>query len=229
MKALHILKSALNKSSTIGIIALISLLPQLAPHIAFAQDFGQPTAKIFEINVLDSSILSQSPKQNENSLSIESVSDSDPLVVNLTAYLNKLGSPMAEHASEIVKQSQWQRALAISYVESHMGKYCFNNNCSGIGGAPGTPTWRKYQTKLDWFIDLNKLLDKPIYSQKYTTFKKMRGVYVQPGSDNWVNGAQKKYDELMKLTKDSEEETRALAQKHFKELATLYTFADIKE
>lgn len=226
MKALLFLKSTLNKSSNIGIIALISLVPQLTPHIALAQDLGQPTAKIFEINVSDSSLLSQSPKQNENSLSIETVTENDPLVVNLTAYLKKHNSPLEPYASEMVKQPQWQRALAISWVESNFCKRHADNNCSGIGVAPGHKSWRKYPTHLEWFKDMAKLMEKPIYKEKYTTFKKMRGVYVQPGSDNWVNGAQKKFNELNQLTLDSENQTRELAQKHFVEIASLYTFTD---
>ncbi len=201
-------------------------MPQLTPHIALAQDLGQPTAKIFEINVSDSSLLSQSPKQNENSLSIETVTENDPLVVNLTAYLKKHNSPLEPYASEMVKQPQWQRALAISWVESNFCKRHADNNCSGIGVAPGHKSWRKYPTHLEWFKDMAKLMEKPIYKEKYTTFKKMRGVYVQPGSDNWVNGAQKKFNELNQLTLDSENQTRELAQKHFVEIASLYTFTD---
>ena len=224
MKALTTLKSAINQSTYLGIAALVSLIPVITPHLAFAaeQTSGQPTAQIFEIT--DPSALDQSPKQNNNSLSIQTVSDNDPLVIKLRAYLVANGSPLDIYAPEIVKQPQWQRALAISFVESNMGKYCFNNNCSGMGGAPGTPSWRKYETKLDWFIDLINLLEKPIYKEKYTTFKQMKGIYVYPGSDSWVYGSQKKYNELMDLTAQAETESRTLAQSHQTELATLTTF-----
>ncbi len=162
----------------------------------------------------------------QNSLTIQTVQENDPLVVNLKQFLKDNDSPLGEYASEIIKQPQWQRALAISYVESHMGRNCFDNNCSGIGVKPGHPSWRKYTTKLDWFIDLNTLLEKPIYKEKYTTFKKMRGIYVNPGSDNWVNGAQQKYNQLMALTEKSENEARALAQTHTSEIALLSTFPE---
>ena len=124
----------------------------------------------------------------------------------------------------MVKLPQWQRALAVSYVESHMGLYCFDNNCSGIGVKPGHPSWRKYPTKLEWFKDLSKLLEKPIYKEKYTTFAKMKGVYVQPGSANWVNGAQKKYNELIALTNEAEQERQEIAQNHAASVLALATF-----
>ncbi|HYV33877.1 MAG TPA: hypothetical protein VE973_03445 [Candidatus Limnocylindria bacterium] len=230
MKALFTFRSAKEQSSTLGIIALISLLPVLVPHIALGaglQTSGNQS-QIFEIKVADSSLLDSTTKtnDNQNSLSIETVTNNDPLVINLKAFLDSNDSPLGEYASEIVKQPQWQRALAISYVESHMGRDCFNNNCSGMGGAPGTPTWRKYSTKLDWFKDLSNLLEKPVYKEKYTTFQKMKGVYVQPGSAAWVNGAQSKYDKLMAITEQSESQRRDLAQQHNLDLAALSTFTD---
>ncbi len=213
MKALFSLKSAIDQSSSkIGIIALVMLIPVIFPRLAFAaelQTVGKQN-QIFEIKITDSGLLSQSPKQNL--LTIETVAQNDPLVIALKQYLKDNDSPLGEYAAEMVKLPQWQRALAISYVESHMGKYCFNNNCSGMGGAPGTPTWRKYQTKLDWFIDLTELLEKPIYKEKYTTFKKMNGVYVQPGSANWINGATKKYNDLIAITSQAEIDRQELAQ-----------------
>lgn len=222
MKALLILKSLVKSSSTIGTIALISLLPQLVPQIAFAQDLGQPTAQIFEINDFDSSILNQSPKQNDNqnSLSIETVSANDPLVISLKEYLKKHNSPLEEYAAEMVLQPQWQRALAISWVESNFCRRHADKNCSGIGVAPGHKLWRKYPTHLDWFKDMTQLMEKPIYKEKYTTFQKMKGIYVQPGSANWVNGAQKKYNELMEMTEEAESQR----QKKALEVVAIYTF-----
>lgn len=199
------------------------------PHLALAaelQTAGQTKAQIFEIKVSDPNLVIQTLKTNDsNSLTIDSIQDNDPLVVKLKAYLEKNDSPLGIYADQIILQPQWQRALAISYVESHMGRDCFDNNCSGIGVKPGHPSWRKYQTKLDWFVDLNTLLEKPIYKEKYTTFAKMKGVYVQPGSANWVNGAQRKYDELMAITEQAEAERQELAQKHVITVASLSTFS----
>jgi hypothetical protein len=226
MKALLSFKSALDQSKSLGIIALVLLTPVIFPRLAFAaelQTLGQQN-QIFEIKIADSTILDQPPKQN--SLNIQTLADNDPLVIALKQYLDDKGSPLSIYASEIVKQPQWQRALAISHVESNMGKYCFDNNCSGIGVKPGHPSWRKYKTKLDWFIDLNNLLEKPIYKEKYTTFKKMRGVYVVPGSDGWVNGATQKYNDFMAIAKQAELDRQALAQLHAQVITALATFPE---
>lgn len=121
-------------------------------------------------------------------------------------YLESKGSPLAIYAEEIILQPQWQRALAISFVESNFGKHCADNNCSGIGVHPRHPSWRKYPTKLDWFKDMNALLEKPIYKERYNTCQKMLGVYVVPGSPRWLNGCNKVSNELLAIT--AEVETR---------------------
>ena len=229
MKALLFLKSAINQSRVIGIMALVTLTPVFYPHLAFAADSqtsGNNKAQIFEIKISDPNLIDSELKTqtSQSSLSMQAVSDNDPLVIKLKKYLANNDSPLGEYAGQIVLQPQWQRALAVSFVESHMGRDCFNNNCSGMGGAPGTPTWRKYNTKLDWFIDLNNLLEKPIYKEKYTTFKQMKGVYVQPGSQSWVYGAQTKYNQLMELTAQADIERQALAQAQLAENLALNTF-----
>ncbi len=131
------------------------------------------------------------------------------LAPKVKAYLESKGSPLAVYADEIVKQPQWQRALAISYVESNFGKRCADNNCSGIGGAPSMKSWRKYPTKLDWFKDLSALLEKPTYKVKYTNCNSMKGVYVVPGSATWVNGCNKISNELIALTSRADNERLA--------------------
>lgn len=204
--------------------ALISLTVWVHPGawvLASANETSEQNPLVFEV---------KNPIPNlsatvEKGLQLEEVAANDPLVNNLEIYLKKHNSPLAEYAGQIILQPQWQRALAISYVESHFGRFCHSNNCSGIGGAPGQKSWRKYTDKLEWFKDMSKLLEKPIYKEKYTTFQKMRGVYVQPGSANWVNGATKKYNDLIKLTEESETQRITLAQKHSEKLA-LVTFPD---
>lgn len=185
---------------------------------ASLQTTGQDSLLVFEVkNPIPN------PEENKNLLTYNEIVASDPLVENLRSYLQQLNSPLAEYTEEIVKQPQWQRALAISWVESNMCRRQVDNNCSGIGVAPGHKLWRKYPTKLDWFKDMTNLLEMPLYKEKYTTFKQMKGVYVQPGSYRWVYGAQAKYDELMALTKRSEEE-RILAAKqlHIKTVVTTF-------
>jgi len=205
------------------LVALISLTVWVHPGawvLASANETSEQNPLVFEVKNLNSNLQSD----NEGLL-LNEVAENDPLVNNLRLYLAKHGSPLAEYADQIILQPQWQRALAISYVESHFGKFCHSNNCSGIGGAPGQKSWRKYADKMEWFKDMAKLLEKPIYKEKYTTFQKMRGVYVQPGSANWVNGATKKYNDLIKLTEESQTQRIALAHKT-SEILALATFSD---
>lgn len=190
------------RTSIIHAIIVFSLVGLVLPsNMAFAanekeMEENQPNLEVKSLNL--------KTEGGETALQIETVIANDPLVNNLKLYLEKHRSPLAEYAGDMIKQPQWQRALAISWVESNFCKRHVDNNCSGIGVAPGHKLWRKYETHLDWFKDMSALMEKPIYKEKYTTFQKMRGVYVQPGSANWVNGAQKKYNELIELTQASE-------------------------
>ena len=221
MTALFIPRFAKVKSV---LMILFSLMVWIYPEVSMAaslQNEGQ-NQLVFEVKNLNSNSNLQSGSVG---LRLADVAQNDPLVNNLKLYLAKHSSPLSEYSDQIILQPQWQRALAISYVESHFGRFCHSNNCSGIGGAPGMRTWRKYTDKLQWFKDMAQLMEKPIYKDKYNTFQKMKGVYVQPGTANWVNGATKKYDELMKLTEESETQRIALAQKNTETLA-LATFPD---
>lgn len=137
-------------------------------------------------------------------LSYEQLVNDDPLPKLVEEYLKSKGSPLHIYSADIIKQPRWEISLAVSRVESNLGQFCANNNCSGIGNAPGTSTWRKYPTKLEWFKDMSALMQKPLYSQKLTTCEKMRGVYVVPGSNNWVNGCKKTLSELNALTQKAE-------------------------
>jgi hypothetical protein len=224
MKTLLTLKSAINQSSALALGALIILMPVIYPHVGQAaslQTEGEKKFIVFEIK--NSNI--EELNQNITSLSYDSVVESDPLVKKLTAYLEKYGSPLSVYSSEIVKQPNWEKALAISFVESNLGKRCADNNCSGIGVAPGHPLWRKYATKLDWFKDMCKLLDKPMYTEKFNTFRKMKGIYVYPGSENWVRGAEKIYAEIMILQKEADE-ARILASNNYL-FASTATFPEL--
>ncbi len=214
MKALFTLKSAINQSSFLGIIALISLVPAVYPEFVLAAELqtnGQNQSIVFEINSPSKLIADNFQSfENSNTLTTQSTKTSDPLAIKLKAYLEAHNSPLAEYADQIITYDQWQRALAISWVESNFGQHCYDNNCSGIGVKPGHPAWRKYETKLDWFKDMSQLLEKPLYKEKLTTFEKMKGVYVKPGSLSWVLGAKTKYAELMVLTAEAENEKLAM-------------------
>lgn len=227
MKALSSLWSAINQSSFVGIIALVSLLPYVVPQQALAaelQTSGQ-SAQIFQIKIEDPTLLDPSQKPNlQNSITIDDLANNDPLTAKLASYLEQNDSPMADEAGKFIQYPQWQRAVAISFVESNFCKKAMNKNCTSIGVAPGDRLWRKYSNYADWMADMSKLMEKPIYKDRLNTFQKMKGVYVVPGSSAWVNGAQKKYDELMALTEQAETDRQALAQQQNLELATISTF-----
>lgn len=209
MKALFTFKSAINQSTVVATIALISLISVIYPEVSLAtislQAEGQNTAAlVFEIK-------NPTKIETQSSLTIKTILENDPLADLLEDYLVKYKSPLAPYAKDMIALPNWKKALSISFVESNMCRRHVDNNCSGIGVAPGHPLWRKYKTHYDWFVDMDKLMDKPMYSQKYTTFRKMKGVYVQPGSESWVRGAEKIYAELTGL-EDQAAEARYAAQ-----------------
>lgn len=200
MEALSTLRTAKNFGSIVAMAALITITPLVYPEFVLAasssQNEGQ-NALVFEIN--DPSVLN-----TKTSITLDNIVKEDPIVPALKQYLADHDSPLADYSEEIVKLPRWQLALSVSWVESNFGKYCYDNNCSGIGVAPGHPSWRKYPDKLAWFKDLSDLLQKPLYKDKYDTCKKMRGIYVYPGSNNWVWGCEQKLNELNELTENAQ-------------------------
>lgn len=217
MKAPLSLTSAIEKVAVV--LAFLPLVFMVYPEFAAAAYVAQNSqgkALVFEID----------SKSKQNSINAQSLLSYDELAAyhantdiptilapKVRAYLESKGSPLAVYADEIVKQPQWQRALAISYVESNFGKRCADNNCSGIGVSPSHKSWRRYSTKLDWFKDMSALLEKPTYKVKYTNCNSMKGVYVVPGSARWVNGCNQVSNELLAITAQAEQERLAyLAQ-----------------
>lgn len=226
MKALLTLKSAINQSSVIGFITLVTLVPVIYPETSLAANSLQTQGeKSLVFQIKDPNLIQQN--QNLSALSYAALANQDPLVIKLRDYLEQHNSPLAEYAAEMVQNPNWEKALAISNVESNMGIHCYDNNCSGIGVKPGHPSWRKYSTKLEWFRDLCELLEQPLYKDRFNTFEKMRGVYVQPGSASWVYGAKKTYAELMILEKDAEEQRIAQSQNAGLQQVSQITFPEL--
>ena len=229
MKALLALKSAINQASVFGLMGLVALIPAMYPKLVIGvslQTNGIKPALVFEIK--DPSKLfadADYSVEKQNYLTFKQITSSDPLTIRLEKYLEEHNSPLAEYASEMIQQPQWQRALAISWVESNFCLHHQDNNCSGIGVAPGHPSWRKYPTHLEWFKDMAKLMERPLYKDKLTTFEKMRGVYVYPGSNSWVYGAKTKYAQLMALTAEAENERIALA--NISQISNIQTFPQL--
>ncbi len=208
------MKANLNPNTIIEklvvVLAFLPLVTMVYPEtVAAAYNEAEVSGRqaiVFQLNSK-----SKTEIDNVSMLTYDQAAAADPLVGKVKAYLQSKGSPLAIYADEIVKQPQWQRALAISYVESNFGKRCANNNCSGIGVKPGHPSWRKYNTKLDWFKDMSALLEKPTYKEKYKTCAQMKGVYVVPGSSRWVNGCNQVSGELLTITREAEQERLALS------------------
>ncbi len=207
MKAPLSLNTVIEKAvASLAFLPLIFMVyPEFAAAAYTAQNKGEK-ALVFEIS---SNQTQKLLTYDELALYHVRTDINTILAPKVKAYLESKGSPLAVYADEIVKQPQWQRALAISFVESNFGKRCADNNCSGIGVHPSHPSWRRYPTKLDWFKDMSALLEKPIYKERYTNCKTMLGVYVVPGSPRWLNGCNSVSNDLLTLTAEAETERHA--------------------
>lgn len=143
-------------------------------------------------------------KENETGLSIDEVRKNDELVTAVRLYLESKQSPLAPYAHLIVQEPNWQQALAITFVESNFCRKAANMNCGSVGVAPNHQSWRKFENHFNGFQAVTKLLDKPLYKDKYNTCKKKLGVYVVPGSPNWLRGCEKVEQEMHNLVTEAE-------------------------
>ncbi len=146
--------------------------------------------KVFSQQVIDiaSPAFAKFVKENRE----EVAPDTDQLAVRkekLKAYLESKGSPFAEDDKAIeafAKSKNMKMMVAISFVESTYGKHCYYYNCSGIGGTP--PNLRKYNSYAEWIKDFDDLLER---RYKDVPPEEFIGLYVQPGSPNWIYGVNK--------------------------------------
>ena|SRR3990167_1686597 len=208
MKAQIFLESAIEKALAVAI--LLTTVPFTYPEAALAAEVHADEARMTQ-----SLLFEVKPNQKENlihgpQLTYDEIIAQDPLVQKLTAYLEKHNATLAKDAHKITTLPQWQRALAISFVESNFCEKAKNNNCGSLGVAPGHKLWRRYPTKFDGLADLSRLLEKPMYKERLNTCQKMKGVYVVPGSSRWVNGCNKISNDLVTLTREAEAERAAL-------------------
>ncbi len=103
---------------------------------------------------------------------------------DLQKYLASRKSPLAEddHALDtLLRTRNMKMILAISFVESNMCRKQVYYNCSGIGGS----NIRKYSGFSQWIADFDNLLER---RYKGLAVEQFIGYYVQPGSQNWVDG-----------------------------------------
>jgi hypothetical protein len=115
----------------------------------------------------------------------------------LKNYLTTKKSPFAEDDAALdalVASKNMKMIVAISFVESTFGQRCYYYNCSGIGGSP--PTLRKYKSYAEWIVDFDSLLER---RYKDLPPEKFMGLYVQPGSPNWLYGVKKVLQEFKDL------------------------------
>lgn len=114
----------------------------------------------------------------------------------LTAYFKNRKSPFGDDEKTVeafLNSRNMKVMIAISFVESTMGKNCYYNNCSGIGGYP--PNLRKYNSYADWVRDFDDLLERRYKGLDVDDFI---GLYVQPGSPKWSAGVKQILSELNK-------------------------------
>ncbi len=111
----------------------------------------------------------------------------------LRAYYTSKGSPFAKDDGALdafAESKNMKMMVAITFVESTHGKNCYYNNCSGITGSKGL---RKYKTRADWVRDFDSILEK---RYKNLPPEDYLGLYVQPGSPNWLYGVNQVLDEF---------------------------------
>ncbi len=196
--SLNALKSAKDKVAVI--IALFSLVVSFHPttmKAATAKTLGQENGLVFEVKTETAGYV-MNPENQNSQISKENAERSAEL---LQDYLESKGSPLAPYAGILLAQQDWKTILAISNAESTLGKHCYYNNCSGIYGRydMGYAGLKKYETKADWIVDLQRLLDK---RYEGWTLDKMNGIYVVPASSSWIRATKTIYNDLTKLEKN---------------------------
>ena len=115
----------------------------------------------------------------------------------LKNYLENKNSPFAtddEALQAFAESKNMKLMVAISFVESTFGKNCYFYNCSGIGGTP--PNLRRYNSYAEWIADFDALLEE---SYKDLAPEQFIGLYVQPGSANWLFGVKQVLQEMEEL------------------------------
>lgn len=143
--------------------------------------------KVFTQQVIDvaSPVFAAFVKDNRDDEEL-AATDIESRKQKLQAYLASKNSPFAKDPAAVdafARSRNMKMMVAISFVESTFGKNCYYYNCSGIGGTP--PKLRKYNSYAEWIHDFDELLEK---RYKDVPPEEFIGLYVQPGSPNWIYG-----------------------------------------
>lgn len=208
------------------LVAILGLLlmtvvvyPETLVAAKLAQAEEQAGGLVFEID----SNKKHLALENQYSITYSDLVSNDPLVKEIVAYIKKKApkSPLANpetvahiigHTGKTHTQEVWMRALAISFVESHMCTYTpkkggvESHNCSGIMAGKGYKMYDSYEA---WFTDMTKLLQKPSYVNR--PLKSYLKFYVQPGSPRWYNGVVKVEADLATIKAKADNNQIALA------------------
>jgi hypothetical protein len=178
-----------------GILFHIYISPPIAnseAYSSFALKVAETKAQIID---LTSPLFGKLVKENyEPQIEATSIDLRKQIIA---AYLKSKKSPLAddEGALEALANSRnMKMIIAISFVESNFGKHCYYYNCSGIGGSP--PNLRKYANYAAWIQDFDNLLET---RYKDLPVEKYLGLYVQPGSPNWLYGVKKVLGDFQEL------------------------------
>lgn len=144
--------------------------------------------KVFSQQVIDvaSPVFAQFVKENrEPEVDLNAIALAERKA-KLKKYLEEKRSPFAKDEAALdafVASKNMKMMVAISFVESTFGQRCYYYNCSGIGGTP--PRLRKYNNYAEWVKDFDSLLER---RYKDVPPEEFIGLYVQPGSPNWIFG-----------------------------------------
>jgi hypothetical protein len=160
---------------------------QLYNAAAHRAELAQAGIKVFSQQVIDvtSPVFASLVKENHEEVDLHA----EQLAARkqkLKKYLASKNSPFAKDDAALdalVASKNMKLIVAISFVESTYGQHCYYYNCSGIGGTP--PDLRKYNSYAEWIQDFDALLEK---RYKDVPPEKFIGLYVQPGSPNWIYG-----------------------------------------
>ncbi|HAG27654.1 TPA: hypothetical protein DCG61_02650 [Patescibacteria group bacterium] len=159
------------------------------PYNAAAEQalLAEEGIRVFSQQVIDvaSPVFAKFVKDNREEVDMEAVQLAERKV-KLQAYLASKKSPFADDPAAIeafATSPNMKMMVAISFVESTFGKNCYYYNCSGIGGTP--PNLRKYNSYAEWIKDFDDLLER---RYKDIPPEGFLGLYVQPGSPNWIYG-----------------------------------------
>jgi hypothetical protein len=158
----------------------------LSAQTTIPLDFDQSDLNIVVDNLLP--ILIQENRHEPSAEEIKAAQRKQAL----QKYLAGRKSPLADDSQALdtlLRAKNMKTILAISFVESNMCRRQVYYNCSGIGGSK----IKHYTNFSHWIADFDNLLER---RYKGLAAEQFIGYYVQPGSQNWVDGFHQITDEL---------------------------------